>query len=68
MIPSMSQNLGKAPATQAATDASAAQATAFIQRWHGVTASDLSTSQSFVIQLCALLGVEPPHPTPEQSY
>lgn len=68
MIPSMSQNLGKAPATQAATDASASEAAAFIQRWHGVTASELSTSQSFVIQLCALLGVEPPHPTPEQSY
>lgn len=68
MIPTMSQNLGKAPTTQAATDASAAQAAAFIQRWHGVTASELSTSQSFVIQLCALLGVEPPHPTPEQSY
>ncbi|PKO42807.1 MAG: SAM-dependent methyltransferase [Betaproteobacteria bacterium HGW-Betaproteobacteria-3] len=64
----MSQNLGKAPATQAATDASASEAAAFIQRWHGVTASELSTSQSFVIQLCALLGVEPPHPTPEQSY
>ncbi|MBP6320571.1 MAG: class I SAM-dependent DNA methyltransferase, partial [Rubrivivax sp.] len=41
---------------------------AFIQRWRGVTASELSTSQSFVIQLCELLGVEAPHPTPEQDY
>ncbi|MEI2678908.1 MAG: type IIL restriction-modification enzyme MmeI [Burkholderiaceae bacterium] len=41
---------------------------AFIQRWRGVTASELSTSQSFVIQLCELLGVEAPHPTPEQNY
>ena len=41
---------------------------AFIQRWRGVAASELSTSQSFVIQLCELLGVEAPHPTPEQSY
>ncbi len=52
--------------TSTAADASAAQA--FIQRWHGVTASELSTSQSFVIQLCELLGVEPPHPTPDQRY
>jgi hypothetical protein len=45
-----------------------ASAAAFITRWRGVTASELSTAQSFVIQLCELLGVEPPHPTPEQSY
>ena len=53
-----------------AIDASApsVQAAAFIARWRGVTATELSTSQSFVIQLCELLGVEPPHPTPEQSY
>jgi hypothetical protein len=53
-----------------AIDASApsVQAAAFIARWRGVTASELSTSQSFVIQLCELLGVQPPHPTPEQSY
>ena len=44
------------------------QRAAFITRWRGVTASELSTAQSFVIQLCELLGVEPPHPTPEQSY
>jgi hypothetical protein len=61
-------------ATSAATGDSTAQASqaasaaAFIARWRGVTASELSTSQSFVIQLCELLGVQPPHPTPEQSY
>ena len=54
------------PATADTGTDSAAQA--FIHRWKGVTASELSTSQSFVIQLCELLGVEAPHPTPEQSY
>ncbi|WP_374432723.1 class I SAM-dependent DNA methyltransferase [Inhella sp.] len=41
---------------------------AFIARWHGVQASELATSQSFVIELCELLGVPRPHPTPEQDY
>ena len=41
---------------------------AFIQRWQGVTASELSTSQSFVIELCELLGVPRPHATDEQDY
>ena len=40
----------------------------FITRWQGVTASELSTAQSFVIELCDLLGVPRPHPTPEQDY
>lgn len=40
----------------------------FIARWRGITASELSTSQSFVIELCDLLGVPRPHPTPEQDY
>ncbi len=40
----------------------------FITRWRGVTASELATAQSFVIDLCALLGVERPHPTPAQDY
>ena len=31
-------------------------------------ASELASAQSFVIELCALLGVAKPHPTPEQSY
>jgi hypothetical protein len=41
---------------------------AFIARWQGVAASELSTSQSFLIDLCLLLGVAAPHPTPEQDY
>ncbi|MFZ2858280.1 class I SAM-dependent DNA methyltransferase [Acidovorax sp.] len=41
---------------------------AFIQRWQHNTASELATAQSFVMDLCALLGVERPHPTPEQNY
>lgn len=45
-----------------------AAAHAFIQRWSGITASELATAQSFVIDLCQLLGVEKPHPTPEQNY
>ena len=40
----------------------------FIVKWNGVGASELSTSQSFLIDLCHLLGVDTPHPTPEQSY
>lgn len=43
-------------------------AIAFIARWRGVAASELSTSQSFLLGLCELLGVEAPHPTPEQDY
>jgi hypothetical protein len=37
----------------------------FIQRWDGVTASELATAQSFVIDLCELLGVDKPHATAE---
>lgn len=40
----------------------------FITRWRGVTASELSASQSFLIELCELLDVPRPHPTPEQDY
>lgn len=40
----------------------------FIAKWNGVAASELSTSQSFLIDLCHLLGVDTPHPTPEQNY
>ena len=46
----------------------AAATHAFITRWSGSTASELSTAQSFVIELCALLGAAPPHPTPAQDY
>ncbi len=40
----------------------------FIVRWSGIAASELATAQSFVIDLCALLGVDRPHPTPQQDY
>jgi hypothetical protein len=40
----------------------------FIERWRGVTASELATAQSFVMDLCELLGVEKPHATPDQEY
>ncbi|MHB1427081.1 MAG: class I SAM-dependent DNA methyltransferase [Rhodocyclaceae bacterium] len=40
----------------------------FIARWQGVTASELATAQSFVIDLCRLLEVDVPHPTPAQDY
>ena len=49
-------------------EASNANALAFIQRWAGTTASELSTAQSFVTQLCELLGVAAPHATPDQAY
>jgi hypothetical protein len=52
----------------ASDGADSAAADAFIARWQGVTASELSTSQSFLIDLCRLLGVDAPHPTPEQDY
>ena len=41
---------------------------AFISRWSGSTASELATAQSFVIELCALLGAAPPHATAAQDY
>ncbi len=50
----------------AAIDATATQA--FIQRWQHNTASELATAQSFVMDLCELLGVAKPHPTPGQDY
>jgi hypothetical protein len=40
----------------------------FIRRWQGIKASELSTSQSFVMDMCDLLGVPKPHATPEQDY
>ena len=50
------------------TDAAAQAADAFIAKWKGTAASELSTSQSFLIELCELLGVERPHATAEQDY
>lgn len=40
----------------------------FIERWKDVTASELATAQSFVIDLCELLEVEKPHATADQDY
>lgn len=49
-------------------DTKTTSAQAFIERWQGVTASELATAQTFVIDLCELLGVSKPHPTPAQDY
>ncbi len=49
-------------------EAELAAADAFISRWQGVAASELSTSQSFLMELCSLLGVDTPHATAEQDY
>lgn len=56
------------PADSAVTAAATEAAQAFIQRWHGVAASELATSQSFVIELCALLGVDPPTHEPHYQF
>ena len=40
----------------------------FVAKWTGIAASELSTSQSFLLDLCGLLGVDAPHPTAEQDY
>ena len=53
---------------QAAIFNANAAAAAFIQRWQGTTASELSTAQSFVTQLCTLLDVPAPHPTQALDY
>ncbi len=44
------------------------EAQEFVDKWQGVTASELATSQSFLMDLCELLGVDKPHPTPDQTY
>ena len=70
MLPGTAQPRGQGPDV-AETDtapgtgkvAGDTAATAFISKWQGVTASELSTSQSFLIDLCHLLGVDTPHPT-----
>ncbi|MEO8011725.1 MAG: DNA methyltransferase, partial [Dokdonella sp.] len=50
------------------TDISKDEAGRFIARWTGVTASELSTAQSFAADLCRMLGVDTPHPDAEQQY
>lgn len=49
-------------------DTKTAMAQAFIERWQGVAASELATAQTFVMDLCDLLGVPKPHPTIAQDY
>lgn len=44
-------------------DTDAAAVEYFIVKWRDVTASELSTAQSFALDPCALLGVDTPHPT-----
>lgn len=39
-----------------------------VAKWSDVAASELSTAQSFALDLCRLLGVEAPHPDAEQQY
>ncbi len=51
--------------------ATSAQVASFISRWQGVqltTASELSSSQTFILDLCALLQVPTPLPSQEQDY
>lgn len=50
------------------TNDSESKATGFVSRWHGVEASELSTAQSFVRELCELIQVDVPHPTAEKNY
>ncbi|PUE17835.1 MULTISPECIES: type IIL restriction-modification enzyme MmeI [unclassified Limnohabitans] len=40
----------------------------FIQRWAISTASELATSQSFIIELCELLDVPRPQATADRDY
>jgi hypothetical protein len=43
----------------------------FIQRWQSVgqtSATELASSQTFILELCALLDLPTPLPTPEQNY
>lgn len=44
------------------------RAAEFITKWRGTTASELATAQSFVIDLCELLGVPRPDPAGDGSY
>jgi hypothetical protein len=44
------------------------KAEAFIAKWTGNAASEFSTSQSFLLDLCELLCVDKPHPTADQAY
>ncbi len=67
------QNTPGAQATHSSVDTTDADSHAqqFIARWQGVAltaATELSTSQTFVLELCALLGVPTPLPTDALDY
>ena len=69
----MVDNIKIHPATPQATPIQppALAVTTFITRWQGVqltTASELSSSQTFILELCALLGVPTPLPSAAQDY
>ncbi len=79
MISLMGDNTTTQPSGQSSQSATAAQLAvqttqqigAFITRWQGVqltSASELSSSQTFILDLCALLGVPAPLPSAEQDY
>jgi hypothetical protein len=53
------------PAPSATTAINVVQ---FIKRWKGVEASELSTAQSYVRELCDVLELAVPHPTAEKDY
>ena len=60
----------KAPSPATETSAQN-QALIFIARWQGVAlteATELSSSQTFILELCALLGVDTPLPTKASDY
>ncbi len=40
----------------------------FVARWQGISASEVSTSQSFLLDLCRLLEVDAPHATADMEY
>ena len=40
----------------------------FIARWYGIGANENATAQTFVIELCEVLDLPRPYPTPEQNY
>jgi hypothetical protein len=67
---SSGQSSQSATTTQLA-DQTTQQVSAFITRWQGVqltSASELSTSQTFILDLCTLLGVPTPLPSAAQDY
>jgi hypothetical protein len=49
------------------TDSGQYAVEAFTAKRQGVTTSELSTKQSFLADLCVLLGVDTPHAAPKQA-